>query len=100
MNSNATAGGSRALPSTWVCCVAIAASCYLLKGDLAAVRAWADRQPRLRGALFDIAGALHFAFGGALRSCERCVHRRRTGQRRRELLTDAGADALKFRNRR
>jgi hypothetical protein len=47
MNSNATAGVSRALPRTWVCSVAIAVSCYLLKGDVAAVRAPVGRQPRV-----------------------------------------------------
>ena len=65
MNSNATAGVSRALPSTWVCCVAIAASCYLWEGDVAAVRGLRPvGSPDWRGALFDIAGALHFALGG------------------------------------
>src|SRR4030081_1453629 len=113
MNSNATAGVSRALPRIWVCCVAIAASGSSGKLDETAVRSFSGTDgsqfaacreeiaARIEAiALFDIAGALHFALGRGLRGGECCVHGRGTGQRRRELLADGGADTLELRNRR
>src|SRR5260221_5060613 len=96
MNSNATAGVSRARPRTWVCCVAIAASCYLLKADVAAVTAPCLTAAKICDALFDIAGDLHFAFRGSVSSLQLRIDGRDARERSRELLADVCADTLQF----
>src|SRR5258707_14147925 len=99
MNSNATAGVSRARPRTCVCWVATAASCRVGKldegcrpGNMRADGSQfaADRENRRkdRGVLLDVAGALHFALGSRLRGGERRVDGRLAGESSRKLLTD------------
>src|ERR1700739_1989678 len=112
MNSNATAGISRARPRTCVCWVAIVASCYpgkLDKGCPPVVSRTDDSQLAARRekaaagidalALLDITGALHFTLGRRLRRRERRVDRRRAGQGCRKLLADRCVDALALRDR-
>src|SRR5712671_1627335 len=115
MNSNATAGVSRARPRTCVCWVATVASCHLRKFDEGLPsgrhRGWtagsqfaAHREEIAAGidgaVLLDVAGALHFTLRCRLCGRERRIDGRRAGQCGRKLLADAGADALEFGYRR
>src|ERR1700759_5498579 len=100
MNRSATAGVISVRASNCVCRVAILASIGGRKGDRlfkertvarrGSPEEWAGRSARL----FDVAGALHFAFRRRLRRRQRLIHGRRARQGRGELLPDRSADAL------